>query len=81
MEDPADISETCDLEQLEGYLVAIDFKKAFDSLNHNFLTSALEHYGFGNYFIECVKILLKNPEILCDKRCHNLQPFLHCALI
>ena len=42
----ADIVETCDLEQLEGYLRAIDFEKAFDSLNHNFLITALEHYGF-----------------------------------
>ena len=43
-----DITETCDLEKLEGYLVAINFKKTFDSLNHNFLITALEHYGFGN---------------------------------
>ena len=57
-----DIFETCDLEKLERYLVAIDFKKAFDSLNHNFLITALEHYGFGNDFIEWIKILLKNQE-------------------
>ena len=57
-----DIIETCDIEQLEGYLVAVDFKKAFDSFNHNFLITALEHYGFGNYFIKCIKILLKNQE-------------------
>ena len=52
----ADIIETCDLEQLEGYLVAICFEKAFDSLNHNFLITALEHYGF-----------TKESRILCDK--------------
>ena len=52
----ADIIETCDLEQLEGYLVAIYFEKAFDSLNHNFLITALEHYGF-----------TKESRILCDK--------------
>ena len=39
----ADIIETCDLQQLERYLVAIDFEKAFDSLNNNFLITALEH--------------------------------------
>ena len=57
-----DIIETCNLEKLEGHLVAIDFKKAFDSLNHNFLITALEHYGFGNDFIEWIKILPKNQE-------------------
>ena len=41
----ADVIDTCDLEQLEGYLAAIDFEKAFDSLSHNFLITALEHCG------------------------------------
>ena len=58
----ADINETRDLEELERYLVAIDFEKAFDSLNHNFLITVLEHYGFGNDFINWIKILLKNQE-------------------
>ena len=58
----ADIIETCDLEELEGYLVATNFEKAFDSLNHNFLITALEHYGFGKDFIDWIKTLLKNQE-------------------
>ena len=58
----ADIIETCDLEELEGYLVAIDFEKVFDSLNNNFLITALEYYDFGNDFIDRIKILLKNQE-------------------
>ena len=51
-----------DIGQLEGYLVAIHFKNAFDSLSHSVLITALEHYGFGNDFIEWIKILLKNQE-------------------
>ena len=51
-----DIIETCDLEELEGYLVAIDFEKVFDSLNNSFLITALEYYGFGNHFIDRIKI-------------------------
>ena len=57
-----DIIETCDIEQLEGYLVAIDFKNAFDSLNHSFLITALEHYGLVMIFSKWIKILLKNQE-------------------
>ena len=40
----------------------MDIEKAFDSLNHNFLISALEKYGFGKNFISGVKILLRNQE-------------------
>ena len=58
----ADIIDACHLEKLRGCLVAIDFEKAFDSLNHNFLITNLEHYGFGNDFIEWIKMLLKSQE-------------------
>ena len=71
----ADIIETCDLEQLEGYLVTTDFEKAFDSLNHNFLITALDHYGFGNDFIEWIKILLKNQESCVINGGHTTKYF------
>ena len=71
----ADIIETCDLEQLEGYLVAIDFKKAFDSLNHNFLITTLEHYGFDDDFIEWIKILLMNQESCVINGGHTTKYF------
>jgi len=41
-------------------LVAIDFEKAFDSLNHNFLFKALEKFNFGLYFIQWIKTLYKD---------------------
>ena len=40
----------------------MDIEKAFDSLDHKFLISALEKYGFGKNFISWVKIFLKNQE-------------------
>ena len=40
----------------------MDIEKAFDSLNHNFLISTLEKYGFGKKFILWVKILLRDQE-------------------
>ena len=71
----ADIIETCDLEQLEGYLVAIYFEKAFDSLNQNFLITALERYVFGNDFIEWIKILLENQESCVINGGHTTKYF------
>ena len=47
-------------QKIEGVLVTMDTEKGFDSIDHNFLISALEKYGFGNNFISWVKILLRN---------------------
>ena len=58
----ADILETTNLENIEGYLLAINFEKAFDSLNHNLLIAVLEKYGFGHDFVDWIKILLKNQK-------------------
>ena len=48
--------------QVEGILLTVDIEKAFDSVNHLFLVSALEKYGFKNNFIKSIKFLLKNQE-------------------
>ena len=38
-----------------GILVAIDFEKAFDSLNREFLLKVLQKYNFGTYFMQWIK--------------------------
>ena len=40
----------------------VNIEKDFDSVNHLFLVSALEKYGFKNNFIRWIKLLLKNHE-------------------
>ena len=40
----------------------MDNEKAFDSLDHKFLISILEKYGFGQNFISWIKILLNDRE-------------------
>ena len=40
----------------------IDFQKAFDSVNHKFLTLELKRYGFSKTFIKRMKTLLNNQE-------------------
>ena len=49
-------------KNIHGYLLTIDFQKAFDSLNHCFLLSVLCKYGFGEDFVDWVKIALKDSE-------------------
>ena len=58
----SDIIEIIKSKKLEVFLVTMDIEKAFDSLNHNFIISTLEKYGFGKNFILWVKILLRDQE-------------------
>ena len=53
----SDIVEITDLLQIEGILLTVDIEKAFDSVNHLFLVSALQKYGFKNDFIRWIKLL------------------------
>ena len=58
----SDIIEIAKIKKIEGFLVTMDFEKAFDTLDHNFLISDLEKYGFHKNFISWVKTLLKKQE-------------------
>ena len=42
----SDVIEITQIKKLEDFLVTMDFEKACDSLDHNFLVSTLEKYGF-----------------------------------
>ena len=58
----SDVLEIAKIKKLDGFLVAMDIEKAFDSLDLDFLVLTLEKYGFGKDFILCVKILLRDQE-------------------
>ena len=47
-------------EELSVILVAIDFEKAFDTLNFNFLIRTLHKFNFGPSFIQWIRKLYKN---------------------
>ena len=40
-----------------GYVVTVDFEKAFDSISHEFLFKILKLFGFGQSFCSWVKVL------------------------
>ena len=58
----SDIFETTKSFNIEGYILTIDIEKAFDSVEHQFLFKALEKFGFNGYFLDWLKILLKNQQ-------------------
>ena len=42
--------------------MTLDTEKAFDSVNHLFLITALEKYGFKEDFIKWIQVLIRNQE-------------------
>ena len=54
-----DIIDYAEESNLEGVLLFLDYQKAFDSIEWNFMNLALEKFGFGHNFINSVKMLYK----------------------
>ena len=57
-----DVIKVCDIQKISGYLLTVDFEKAFDSLNHKFFIAVLKKYGSDEDFIDWIKILLRDQE-------------------
>ena len=56
----SDVMEFTKMRDYQGIMTAIDFEKAFDSLNWNFLLKSLELFGFGESFLGWIKTFYKN---------------------
>ena len=41
-------------------ILLIDFSKAFDSINHEFIYESLKFFNFGPYFVKIVKTMLNS---------------------
>ena len=55
-----DIMELTDAENIPGLLIFIDFQKAFDTLEWDFLLKCLKAFNFGHDFIHWVRLFYKN---------------------
>ena len=58
----SDIIEHADRINVGGAILFLDFEKAFDSLEWDFMLKTLICFNFGDSFIKWVEILYKNPE-------------------
>ena len=54
--------EYADKNNIETILFSADFEKAFDSIDHAFISAVLKSYGFGSDFIKWVKTFLNNAK-------------------
>ena len=55
-----DIMQYTDTQKMPGLLLFIDFEKAFDSVDWDYLTTSLKAFNFGPEFIKWVKTFYKN---------------------
>ena len=62
----------------EGYLVQIDFEKAFDSVEHRFLFSVLKKIGLGNKMIEMIKVAFSGCSSMILVNGHLSEPVYLC---
>ena len=62
-------------KDLPGILVAIDFEKAFDTLNLNFLIRTLHKFNFGPSFIQWIRTLYKNVKSCVMNNGFTTGPF------
>ena len=58
----SDILQISDNLKIKRPVMILDIKKAFDSVNHVFLITALEKYGFKEDFIKWKQFLIQNQE-------------------
>ena len=52
-----DILDMGELQNREGWIVSLDFMKAFDMVSHDFLFKCLKQLGFGVSFINLIKTI------------------------
>ena len=72
----SDILDHTDAAQLEGYIFAADMKKAFDSVDYNFIIAALEAYGFGPNVVQLMgKTLLYDQKSCVVNNGHSTGYF------
>ena len=56
-----DVLDYCDLSNKTGILLSVDFEKAFDTVEWNFVQQCLQKFDFGQTFIKWIEILYTNP--------------------
>lgn len=55
-----DLLDYSDLILDDSFILFLDFYKAFDTIEHDFIFLSLEHFGFGKFFCDCIKTLYTN---------------------
>ncbi|MGZ4850653.1 MAG: RNA-directed DNA polymerase [Candidatus Bathyarchaeia archaeon] len=56
------IIDFCEEQNRIGYLILLDWEKAFDRVDHTFMLKVLKRFGFGDFFVKAVQALYAEAE-------------------
>lgn len=70
-----DIIDYFDTTEKKGLLFMVDFKKAFDSLNWDFMTGVLDFFNFGPSFKRWIKLVYTLPLGVLKNNGHLSEEF------
>jgi len=59
-----DIFEYCEENNVPGAIICLDYEKAYDMLEWNFMFECLKEYNFGSYITNWIKILYNDPSFI-----------------
>ena len=71
----SDILDSTCKYNIPGYILTVDLKKAFVSIDYVFLCACLKKFSFGENFLSWVSILLKNNESCVSNGGHTTKYF------
>ena len=60
----SDVINKCEHENIPAAVIGLDFEKAFDSLNWEFMLKTVKKFGFGNFFCKWINILYTKPTLI-----------------
>jgi len=70
-----DVMEFSERYNLEGRMICIDFKKAFDTVSRDFLFCTLTSFGFGQSFLQWIHTFYNNISSCVINNGFSTQPF------
>ena len=70
-----DVIDYCENNEQDGAILFLDFQKAFDTVNHEFLKNVLKKYNFGSSFIKWVDIMYHNADACVTNNGWTSKPF------
>ena len=71
----SDTIEYCKIDKKEGVLLALDYRNAFDSVDHSFMWYTLESFNFGVDIISWIKLLYHNNLLAVTNRGYTSKWF------
>lgn len=74
----ADFYEYCEKHSTPGAILGLDFEKAYDRLEWNYMFRVLEAFNFGNRFIKWIQILYTNPVMFIKNNGWLSEPIEAC---